>query len=228
MKILMVNGSPKAAVSVSGTILDTIAGMLGPLAETRRIRAVIARRATETDLEADVVVVAFPLYIDSLPAPFLEWLISYHELVGARGTRAPAKVYAICNCGFYEGAQTGLALAVVRNFTCSSGLMWGGGLGIGSGGMLIGLASVPSEASIKRPVSRGLAWMAGLVAKAEVSGEVRLVQFAFPRFAYIFMAHAGWRQMARTHGLRPGDIGRRRGRSGMHHHGQTTWQDSRD
>ncbi len=207
----MINGSPKASGSVSGAILDTIAGMLGPQAETRRIKAVTAGRATEADLEADVLVVAFPLYIDSLPAPLLEWLISYHGLVGAREGGSPATVFAVCNCGFHEGAQTELALAVVRNFACSSGLTWGGGLGIGSGGMLVGLASVPPEAGIKRPVSRGLAWLGGLVAKAEASGEVRLVQFAFPRFAYIFMAHAGWRHMAKVNGLRSGDIGRQRG-----------------
>lgn len=210
MNVLMVNGSPKAGTSASGRILDAIAGTLSHQAQTRRIRAAVAGRAEETDLEADILVLAFPLYVDALPAPLLEWLISYRDLVRARGAGVPAKVYAVCNCGFHEAKQTELALAIIKNFVSSSGLAWGGGLGIGSGGMLVGLASVPPEAGVKRPVSSGLTWLAGLVAGAETPGDIRLVQFAFPRFAYIFMAHAGWRQLARTNGLRARDIGRRR------------------
>jgi len=211
MKVLMVNGSPKASGSVSGTLLDTITEILGHQVETVRKGAITSGQATEADLAADALVVAFPLYVDALPAPLLEWLISYHDLVIAQKAKSPTRVYAVCNCGFNEGAQTELALSVVRNFAHSSGLTWGGGLGIGSGGMLIGLASVPSEAGIKRPVSRGLAWLADIIAREESPGEIRLVQFAIPRFAYIFMAHMGWRQMAKSHGLRAGDLRRRHG-----------------
>jgi len=99
------------------------------------------------------------------------------------------------------------ALEVVANFARSAGLEWGGGLGIGSGGMLAGLASVPPGAGIKRSVSEGLDWIAGLAARGEASGETRFVRFAFPRFAYILAAHAGWKAMARANGLRPRDIG---------------------
>jgi hypothetical protein len=208
MKVVLMNGSPKAAVSASGIILETVAAGMGPGVESRTKRAVTSGSATEEDVAADALVLAFPLYIDCLPAPLLEWLISYRSIASSLSGRKPARVYAICNSGFHEAAQTELAMAVVANFARSAGLEWGGGLGIGSGGMLVGLASVPPKAGIKRSVTEGLDWIAGLVAHGEASGETRFVRFAFPRFAYILAAHAGWKAMARANGLRPCDIGR--------------------
>lgn len=210
MKALLMNGSPKAAGSASGVVLDAIAAVLAPVAETRRKRAVTAGPATEEDVDADVLVLAFPLYVDCLPAPLLEWLLSYRAMAPDRAGWKPTRVYAVCNCGFHEAAQTELALAVVENFARSAGLEWGGGLGVGSGGMLAGLAAVPPGASIKRRVSQGLDWIAGLAARGDGRGETRFVRFAFPRFAYILAAHAGWRSMARANGLRSRDIGRPR------------------
>ncbi|OHD27571.1 MAG: hypothetical protein A2Y38_23050 [Spirochaetes bacterium GWB1_59_5] len=207
MKAVLMNGSPKAAGSASGIVLDTVADAMGPGVESLTKRAVTAGSATEEDVAADALVLAFPLYVDCLPAPLLEWLISYRAIAPSRSGRKPARVYAICNCGFHEAAQTELALEVVANFARSAGLEWGGGLGIGSGGMLAGLASVPPGAGIKRSVSEGLDWIAGLAARGEASGETRFVRFAFPRFAYILAAHAGWKAMARANGLRPRDIG---------------------
>jgi hypothetical protein len=209
MKVLMVNGSPKAAGSSSGMILDQVAAALGPGHEIVVKRAA-SGVATRADLEAEILVFAFPLYVDALPAPLLEWLIAYRELASARDAalRQRTTVYAICNCGFWESAQTESALRIVRSFARSSSLSWGGGLGIGSGGMIEGLAKAPPEMPIKKPVSAGLQWLSGLVARGETPGELRYVQHAFPRWAYIAMAHLGWRQMARANGLRPRDIRR--------------------
>ncbi|HOX33836.1 MAG TPA: NAD(P)H-dependent oxidoreductase [Spirochaetales bacterium] len=210
MKALLVNGSPKARDSASGSILDSLAAALGPGMETRRLRAITAKEAEPADLEAEVLVLAFPLYVDSLPAPLLEWLLSYAALARARGATArPAAVYAICNCGFLEGAQTETALAIVRNFARSSGLRWGGAIGLGGGGMFEPMAKLPPEAAIKRPVSRAMDWLAGLIRGGEAPGEARYAQFAFPRLAYILAAHLGWRRQARANGLRPREIGKR-------------------
>jgi len=46
------------------------------------------------------------------------------------------KLYVLSNCGFYEGHQCKHVLSIMRTFCKSSGLTWGGGIGIGAGEML--------------------------------------------------------------------------------------------
>ncbi|MBR2049632.1 MAG: hypothetical protein IJ957_02880, partial [Rikenellaceae bacterium] len=46
------------------------------------------------------------------------------------------KVYAIANNGYIEGVQSEALLQVFHNFCVRSGLIWGGGIGVGGGVML--------------------------------------------------------------------------------------------
>jgi hypothetical protein len=218
MNILLVNGSPRPSGSASGSILETIRGKLGPEHRYTEVNARKSPGAAAACLDQDAIVIAFPLYVDSLPSRLLEWLLSFEALAAAPDaarSRRETAVFAICNCGFHEGAQTRTALRIVRNFALKSGFSWGGGLGIGTGGMINGMAKVPEEAWIKREVSRGIAWIAGNVADwgaspgqarlaptRDFDGSVRFVSHAFPRFAYIMVANSGWRQEARANGLR--------------------------
>jgi hypothetical protein len=218
MNILLVNGSPKPVNSVSGSILDTLRAELGDAHRFTETKPQSGRTATPDFLEQDAIVIAFPLYIDALPSQLLEWLISFEALSTPADPdrsqgQAPA-VFAICNCGFHEGIQTRSALRIVRNFALKNGFSWGGGLGIGSGGMVTMLEKVPERARIKREVSAGLHWVARRIEKRAVTDRaalpmneeslgdsLRFASHAFPRFAYILAAHAGWRSMARTNGV---------------------------
>jgi len=59
---------------------------------------------------ADLVVLAFPLYVDTLPAPVISALekISEHRKLN----RTPIRFAAISNCGFPEAKHTDTALAI--------------------------------------------------------------------------------------------------------------------
>jgi hypothetical protein len=222
MNILLVNGSPRPSGSASESILEAIIGKLGPDHLYTKVTPRLEPRASAACLGQDAIVIAFPLYVDSLPSRLLEWLLSFESLTPPSVTapetarpRAATAVFAICNCGFYEGVQTRAALRIVHNFARKNGFSWGGCLGIGTGGMITGLATVPEEAGIKREVSHGIAWIADGIRAwgARSDGQapatepnfdesVRYVRHAFPRFAYILVAHSGWRSMARANGVK--------------------------
>ncbi|MCI5123043.1 MAG: hypothetical protein D3925_00840 [Candidatus Electrothrix sp. AR5] len=86
---------------------------------------------------ADTIVVASPLYIDSLPyltTKALE-LISHHR--ESAKNRQPKNFLAIINNGLTESYQNAVALAICNNFSMTCGMTWAGGLAMGAGEQLI-------------------------------------------------------------------------------------------
>lgn len=213
MNVLLINGSPRRAAAASRLVLDSLKAKLGSEHAYRMIEVATQGEALPDDLGADLLVLACPLYVDSLPAPVLNYLLSFERLrSGASPTREgqkPQAMIAVVNSGFYEGIQNESALAIVANFCAHSGIQWRGGLGIGSGGMLLGMKSAPEDMFIKRPVSRAIARLAELALAPKREPEVLYASHAFPRRLYILVAHSEWRHDAAAHGLKARDLGAR-------------------
>lgn len=235
MNILLLNGSPRRAAASSRLILDQFRAALEPAHSCSLVETQPAAQATPADLAAGLVVVAFPLYVDSLPSGLLEWLLSYELLRKAEGpnshspmapgqpagTTAPAPgLIAIANCGFHEGEQNRSTLEILQNFCSRSGLQWLGGLGIGTGEMIRGLKDAPPDMFIKRPVSAALDSLTDLACRfaagsdgaagpaldQPAAGTVNYVRHAFPRFLYRLAGHAGWKKEAAAHGITPAQL----------------------
>jgi len=115
----------------------------GWTADTVNARAAIASAAAWAELErtmtaTDLVIVATPLYADSLPAPLIETFERMYELRRATPPQKAQRLVAIMNCGFPEASQNDTALAICRCFARRAGFRWDGGLALGMGGMLSG------------------------------------------------------------------------------------------
>lgn len=82
----------------------------------------------------DNLVFATPVYVDSIPSTVLERLQQIEAY--ARDNSVSLNVYALANCGFYEGEQCELALETFRLWCKRCGFSFKGGLGIGSGVMV--------------------------------------------------------------------------------------------
>ena len=202
---LLLVGSPKPGASSSaslGTYLLEELEQLGLHTDTVNLtKALRSGGATESlhaaVAAADLVVLSFPLYIDSLPAPVIRAL----ELIAARRAGSsvapgdkPAFV-AICQCGFPEAEHNEVALEICRNFAPAAGFEWAGGLGMGAGGMAGG-RPLREIRGMMRAAVRGLDLAAAeLAAGRPVPGEaVRLMaKPAIPGFAYRFVANRQWR-----------------------------------
>ena len=212
MNILLVNGSPRRGKANSRIILDEMRKRLGEGHGYRMVEPMVTATASEADLDVDLIIIAFPLYIDCLHSQLLRWLISAEQLLagnqGPTATRRPAMI-AIANNGFYEGVQNRGALDILVNFCVRTRIEWRGGAGIGSGEMMTHLRDAPDAMVIKRPVSRLLDDMASLAAAVETgdpAGEPPPHRFAthnFPWITYKMAGHAGWKKQARENGLKP-------------------------
>ncbi len=209
-RALLLVGSPRGRASVSGAIAGHLESLLrgrGLTVATEHLQEHLRkdpelRKLAQRLDQADVVALATPLYVDSLPARVTE---AFEILARAR-SQVPgprARLLAVVNCGFPEAVHTDTALAICRAFAEQAKLDWIGGIGIGGGAMLAGkpLAELGGRA---RFVTRALDLTADAIAQGLVVPDEaqRLVRKPpIPRWLYRFAADWGFRQEARRHGI---------------------------
>jgi len=210
-RALLIVGSPRGSASVSAAIASHLEALLTDRGLTVTTEWIHRALHEDPDLrglaaslgEADVVALAVPLYVDSLPGPVMR---AFEVLAGRRAVGAPARprFLAIVNCGFPEAVHTDTALAICRLWAREAGLEWIGGLGIGGGGMLEGkpLAELGGRA---RCVTRALVLAANAVAQGRVIPDeaLRLARtLPVPAWLYRFFGEWGFRREAKKHGTR--------------------------
>ena len=110
MKLLIVNGSPRAPRSNSRRYAELFQarwkGEARYAALTAKNHAELAAAAADcTDL-----LLVFPLYADGLPAPLLRFL----EFLEGAGPEHRPRISVLINCGFLEPHQNDVAVDMVR------------------------------------------------------------------------------------------------------------------
>ena len=157
--------------------------------------------------DCDALVFAFPLYVDAIPSHLLRFLESFQAYLNAEGPK-DIMVYAVVNCGFCEGRQNYLAIDLMKNWCRRAGLIWGQGLGTGAGEMLGGMQEVPLGHGPKKNLGKAFGTLAENILK-RVGGNSMFISPNLPRFVFVPLAHAGWRQQARRNGLTKKDLFRK-------------------
>lgn len=158
MKITLINGSPKRRDSASGVILSQLKGYMKSDASLCELHFFTPHPQPEQLQEAadsDVLIFAFPLYVDGIPSHMVSALLDLETVI--REKKKKRTVYAILNCGFYEGCQNAVAIRMMENWCCRSGLEWGYGIGAGGGGMVSALANVPAGRGWAHPLGKRFA-----------------------------------------------------------------------
>lgn len=221
---LLLVGSPKTkepstSAALGGSLLEQL-GAQGWETESRTLRPGLRREAGVAALLAawdrsDLVVLAFPLYIDGLPILVAKAL----ELVAAhrRGQDAPRpqRLVVVCNNGFPEAYQNAVAIAICHRFALEAGLTWAGSLALGAGeallsGRSLAAPDLPGGLPVEH-VRQALAMTASaLAAGRPVPAEavtlmagcpLPQVPFAAWQAAFREQAGLGWTARAAGHGV---------------------------
>lgn len=201
-------GSPRGQNSSSYTLGDYLLGELqqrGMQVETYFVytllnnpeRAEALYAALDT---ADLVVLAAPLYVDSLPAPTIDML----ERIAARraGNTTSQRFVAMSNCGFPESFHIKTELAICARFAQEAGFQWAGGLAVGGGDYLHG-KSLTELGSRVMPISQALSQVAEALAAGEAipqSAHEMLARHTVPTWLYRIFGNFGWKPGARQYG----------------------------
>jgi len=152
---------------------------------------------------ADLVMLAFPLYVDSLPAPVMAAL----ERIAARrtgrtGTRP--RFAALANCGFPEAAHNNTALAICETFAMQAGFDWAGALSLGAGEGLVHGAPLAEAGGPAIPIRNALDVAAAALLQGDgipQSAVDMLARPIIPGWLYRLMGIYGWRQQAKEYGV---------------------------
>jgi multimeric flavodoxin WrbA len=201
-------GSPKGPSSTSnslGTFLLERLQQNGVTTEKKYIcqclgsenRTALLRLVDESDL----IILAFPLYVDSLHSQVIETLELIVEHEKTKHEFCKKSFAAIANSGFPGAQHNDTALAVCRLFAKQAGFNWAGGLAMGGGGMIAGLP-LDEMGGQARNQKKALEIAAEALSRGEPipkEAVVLMSKLGFPRWLYIWMGNRGWKQEAKKH-----------------------------
>lgn len=135
MKTIFINGSPKQRFCASAYFLFLQKLFTGGEQVTEKLRTPQDHERILAQLPgADAVVFCLPLYVDSIPSHVLRFMEKMEAFCKEKSLHL--HVYVIANNGFIEGRQNEPLMQAFEHFCTRSGLIWGGGVGIGGGVML--------------------------------------------------------------------------------------------
>jgi hypothetical protein len=208
-KALLFIGSPHGFNSSSNSLGSYLLDKLQSGGyETSKIHAQAAVHNQEKQAEmlaqvadSDLLILAFPLYVDSLPSGLI---LALEKIAEDRKKTEPTKhtgVLAIVNNGFPDSKQNATAIAICKQFANETGFEWVGGLAMGAGAMIGGM---PLE---KAPMMKNVKKSLDLTAQSLLEGStvpdeaIELIgKTPMPKFVMTMFANMGWKNMAKPYG----------------------------
>jgi multimeric flavodoxin WrbA len=209
-RAVLLVGSPRTNKSTSASLGSYLMAQLaarGIAVETIQIytsfnAADRTRAALEVLDSADLAVLAFPLYVDSLPAPVVAAL---EKIALHRAKRSTHQRFAvIANSGFPEASHNATALAICAEFARQSGFVWAGGLALGGGEGLVHGRPLDELDGRAIPIKRSLALAAAALADGQCIPQAArdlLARPAVPKWLYRLLGGYGWKQQAKRYGM---------------------------
>jgi multimeric flavodoxin WrbA len=207
---LLLWGSPKVSKSNSESLGNYLLGKLrsgGFETEKLQIQGSMRSKDAQAKMlerfaDSDLIVLAFPLYMDTLPASVIAAL----ELIAKqRKTSAQPKtqqLVAIIQNGLREATQNDTALAICKRFAFEAGIDWAGGLTMGSGEAING-KPLEDAGFLVRNARKALDLAAkDLLAGKAVSGQAAdlMAKPIAPIWLYLFVANRQWKKRAKVYG----------------------------
>jgi multimeric flavodoxin WrbA len=207
MKISIINGSQKTHESNTGIILGILNDLLK---QTHEVNIYNCGKKNLTNdiyqkiISGDVIILAFPLFVHSLPSNTLKFLVELENIISSEQTENLI-MYAIINNGFYEGKQNNIAFEIIKNWCGHSGVKFGGGIGQGAGEMISQTKNIPIN---KGPFNNFVTALQTMIKNMELKESFEIIYLSpyFPRFLWKIMAVRYWNGLAKNNGLNKKDI----------------------
>lgn len=210
-KILLVVGSPKGLKSTSAALGQYLIDKLTQQGARTETAYIYPSLKTETGQQkffslidaTDIIVLAFPLYVDSPPSGVMKVMEIIKERRRTLAGTAKQKLAVIINCGFPEAHQNDTALAICRKFAAESEMEWLGGLSLGGGGAIDG-RPLDSIGGMARNVKLALDASAPDIAVGNpISGRALdlMAKPMMPVWLYLLAGNRGWKSQSRKNGV---------------------------
>ncbi|NOT03929.1 MAG: NAD(P)H dehydrogenase [Anaerolineales bacterium] len=208
-RAVLLVGSPRTRKSTSASLGGYLMEQLNSRGvETETIQIYTSFNSAERTCltlekldQTDLVVLAFPLYVDSLPAPVIAAL---EKIAAHRATvKVEQRFAAIANCGFPEASHNDTALAICEQFAHETGMVWLDALALGGGQGLVGGVPLKDMDGRAIPLKKSLELAAASLALGiPIPQQARdIIEKPFiPNWMYKLFGGIGWRQQAKQYG----------------------------
>ena len=214
--ILILIGSPKGKSSTSNSLGDYFSSKLqefGLSVEKNYIYKIVKKPEREKELlskvnNTDLIILAFPLYVDCLPAGVIEVLELIANHRKSLGTEKKIGLVVLINCGFPESEQNNTAIKICTIFAHEVGFEWKGALSLGMGGAVGGRA-LEERGGMVRNLKKGYDLAAQALAEGNIIPEeaIELTAKRFiPKKLYTMMGNFMWNRQAKKFGIRKKEI----------------------
>lgn len=208
-KAVLLIGSPKgknsASMALGGSLLAALASH-GIASETQIIRRAIEAEEKAAAMlaavdRADVLILAFPLYVDHLPAPVIWALERISERRKENSSTSQPWLVALIQSGLGETHHNQPAVEIMHRFADLAGFRWAGGLAMGMGGAVVGRKHGDRNGML-RHAFRGIDLAAAELAEDRPIPDEAVTLLGrkiMPRWLYVIMGNFGWKWQARKH-----------------------------
>jgi hypothetical protein len=211
-KAVLLIGSPKGENSTSASLGNYLISKLEELGmENERLfvhrmvnREEKIQEMFQTIENVDLIILTFPLYVDSLPAPVIEAMELIKEHCINLENKRSQNFIAIANNGFPEVSQNQIALKICEIFSKECGFQWKGGIAFGGGGAIDG-APLLEKGGMVRNIIKGLDMVAqALYDNKDIPQEAidLLAKKLIPYSMYRVFGNLGWRMQAKRYGVK--------------------------
>ena len=161
---------------------------------------------------ANLLLLAFPLYIDSLPFLMMKSLEVMAKYLSLNPQKRSKRLLAIVNNGFPEAHHNAVALGICRQFAADTGMVWSGGLAMGAGEALFGGLPIEGTERAGRPPVKHIIQALELASAALAKGQmippeagklmaqtpIPLMPSSLWRWLFIKIANQRWRSIAKV------------------------------
>lgn len=161
--IVMIIGSHRNKNSNSSYIADELGSLLSHKFTIQKLSVLSKLNVAKAEsiFKADCIIFLSPIYFDILPSQMLYFIEELEKMAKKHVLSGKARVYAISNCGFFEGEHNEVALEIYNTFCSSIGFRWRFGVGIGCGELLYSTKTfIPMASFFKRPIFDSLQYLA--------------------------------------------------------------------
>ena len=152
---------------------------------------------------AELIVIAFPLYIDCLPYLVIKMMELVAENRKAKKNLIEQRLVCIVNNGFPEPHQNNTAVAICRQFAKETGFHWAGGLRLG-GGEAINGKPLHEVKGMARNVIKSLDLAAAaLFENNSIPQEAKklMAKLIVPAWLYRWMGGMKWKWDSKKYGV---------------------------
>ena len=209
---LLLVGSPKGSLSTSvslGNNLTSNLEQLGLSIDTEYLYQLVEKEEGQKKLllnmeSADLIILAFPLYIDCLPTGVIKTLELIADHRQSMSNPKKQGFVVIINCGFPESQHNNVAISICKIFAREVGYEWKGALSLGMGGAIDG-TPLEKRRSMVRNVIKGFDIAAQALSEGKKIPEeaIKLVRKKFILISmYTKIGNLSWKMKAKKFGAR--------------------------